>query len=110
MQTESVASTSSDPLKAVADALDTAVKATKEGIEKARETATGAMPAASEFLSQAAYKTCYGISFGVVFPTMLLVRAIPKDNAVVHGFIDGAHAAIDLVKEMKTKSVSGEPH
>ncbi len=73
MQTESVASTGTDPLKAVADALDTAVKATKDGVEKARETATGALPAAGEFLTQAAYKTCYGISFGVVFPTMLLV-------------------------------------
>ena len=112
MQTESVASTDTDPLKVVADALDTAVKATKEGMEKARDTATGAMPAATEFLSQAAYKTCYGISFGVVFPAMLLVRAIPKDNAVVHGFIDGAHAAMDLVNEMKTKSKpgEGEPH
>ena len=34
MQTESVGSTGSDPLKAVADALDTAVKATKDGAEK----------------------------------------------------------------------------
>ena len=110
MQTESATSTGSDPLKAVADALDNAVKATKEGVEKARETATGAMPAAGEFLSQAAYKTCYGISFGVVFPTMLLVRAIPKDNAAIHGLIDGAHAAVDLVKEMKAKSAAGEPH
>jgi hypothetical protein len=110
MQTESVASTGSDPLKAVADALDTAVKATKDGVEKARETATSALPAASEFLTQAAYKTCYGISFGVVFPTMLLVRAIPKDNAAVHGLVDGAKAALDLVKEMKAKSAAGEPH
>jgi hypothetical protein len=110
MQTESVDSTGADPLKAVADALDTAVKATKDGVEKARETATNAMPAAGEFLTQAAYKTCYGISFGVVFPTMLLVRAIPKDNAAVHGLVDGAHAAIDLVKEMKSRSVAGEPH
>jgi hypothetical protein len=110
MQTESVASTGSDPLKAVADALDTAVRATKDGVEKARETATNAMPAAGEFLSQAAYKTCYGISFGVVFPTMLLVRSIPKDNAAVHGLIDGAHAALDLVKEMKARSASSELH
>jgi hypothetical protein len=110
MQTESVTSTGSDPLKAVADALDTAVQATKDGVEKARETATSAMPAASEFLSQAAYKACYGISFGVVFPAMLLVRAIPKDNAAVHGLIDGAQAARDLLMEMKDKSASGEPH
>jgi hypothetical protein len=108
MHTESGASTASDPLKAVADALDVAVKATQDGAERAREAASGAMPAAGEFLSQAAYKACYGISFGVVFPTMLLVRAIPKDNAAVHGFIDGTQAALDLLKDMKAKSATGE--
>jgi hypothetical protein len=107
---ESVASTSSDPLRIVADALDTAVKATKEGVEKARASASDALPAAGQFLSQAAYKTCYGISFGVVFPTMLIVRAIPKENAAVHGFIDGAHAAMDSVREMQSRSVSDAVH
>ena len=107
MTSESVASTGSDPLRIVADALDTAVQTTKDGVEKARETASDAIPAAGQFLSQAAYKTCYGISFGVVYPTMLIVRAIPKNNAAVHGFIDGAHAAMDSVQEMKSRSASG---
>ena len=107
---ESVASQTSDPLKVVADALDTAVQATKDGVEKARATASDALPAAGEFLSQAAYKTCYGLAFGVVFPTMLIVRSIPKNNAIVHGFVDGAHAAIDSVNEMKAKSTSGVIH
>ncbi len=110
MQTESATSTGSDPLKVVADALDTAVHATKDGIEKARATASDAFPAAGEFLSQAAYKTCYGLAFGIVFPTMLIVRSIPKNNAIVHGFVDGAHAAIDSVDEMKAKSASGVIH
>ncbi len=35
---------------------------------------------------------------------MLLVHSIPKNNAVVHGFIDGAQAAKDSVQEMKSKS------
>src|SRR5271168_4693370 len=103
MTSESVASTSSDPLKIVADALDTAVQTTKQGVEKARATASDVIPAASQLLSQAAYKTCYGISFGVVYPTMLIVSLIPKNNAAVLGFIDGAHAAMDSVKEMKSK-------
>jgi hypothetical protein len=106
MQTESVASTGSDPLKAVADAMDAAVRATKDGVEDARATVAQAIPAASQFASQAVYKTCYAISFGVVFPTMLIARSIPKNNAAVHGLIDGAHAAIDLVSEMKSRSAS----
>jgi hypothetical protein len=104
MQTEPEASTGSDPLKVVADALDTAVQATKDGAEKAREAASDAIPAANEFLMKAAYNTCYAISYGVVFPTMLLVRSIPKDNAAVHGLIDGAHAAMDSLQEMKAKA------
>jgi hypothetical protein len=100
---ESAAAASSDPLKAVAEAMDAAVKATKEGVDEIRANA-----ASGEFLSRLAYKTCYAISYGVVFPTVFAARAIPKDNAAVHGFIDGAHAAIDMVGEMKSRSVSDE--
>ena len=66
-----------------------------------------ALPALSSFLSDITYKTCYAISYGLVFPTVLVARAIPKENAAVHGLIDGAHAAIDLVDEMRAKSLSG---
>ncbi|MGP0062206.1 MAG: hypothetical protein ACLQGP_01220 [Isosphaeraceae bacterium] len=104
MQTESEASTGSDPLKVVADALDATVKATKEGVDKARETASDAIPAAGQFLSEATYKTCYAISYGIVFPTMLLVHSIPKNNAAVNGLIDGAHAAMDSLREAKSSS------
>ena len=110
MQTVSVTSTVSDPLKSVADAMDAAVNAAKEGVEKARATAIDAVPAASQFLSRAVYKTCYSVSFGVVFPTMLIASFIPKNNAAVHGLVDGAHAAIDLVNEMKAKSASDASH
>jgi hypothetical protein len=108
MISESAASTGSDALRIVADALDTAVKTTKDGVEKARASASDAIPATGQFLSQAAYKTCYGLAFGVVFPTMLIVRAIPKNNAAIHGFIDGAHAATDSVRDMQFRSVSTE--
>jgi hypothetical protein len=86
--------------------MDAAVKAAKEGAEDARSTLAGALPAAGQFMSRAVYKTCYSISFGIVFPTMLIARTIPKNNAAVHGLIDGAHAAIDMVTEMKPKAVS----
>jgi hypothetical protein len=110
MQTETVVTTESDPLRAVADAMDTAVQTMKDGAEHARTAATDAIPAASQFLSQAVYKVSYTVSFGVVFPTMLVARWLPKDNAVVHGLIDGAHAAMDMVDEMRSKAEpSGTP-
>jgi hypothetical protein len=101
MSTESATPAGADPIKAVADAMDAAVKAAQEGAEGARESVAEALPAAGQLLSRIVYKTCYGISYGVVFPTMLAARAIPKDNAAVHGFIDGAQAAMDMVDEMK---------
>ncbi len=57
MQTDPVAAPDSDPLKAVADAMDAAVQAVKEGAESAKLTAADAWPAASRFLSRAVYQT-----------------------------------------------------
>jgi hypothetical protein len=108
MSDAAVNSTSSDPLKSVADALDAAVQAAKGGVEVAQASASEALPALGGFLSTLTYKTCYAVSYGVVFPTMLVVRAIPKENAAVHGFIDGARAALDLVDEMRSKSATEE--
>jgi hypothetical protein len=92
---------SRDPLKTVADALDTAVKAAKDGAADAKATAGKVLPAASRFLSRFVYTTSYTFSYGVVFPAMLLAKSIPSDNAIVHGLVDGANAANDLVVQMK---------
>jgi hypothetical protein len=103
MSSESAASATSDPLKAVADAMDAAVKAAKDGAEDARATAAEALSAPGQMLSKFVYKACYTVSYGVVFPSAFVARSIPKDNALVHGLIDGAHAAMDMVEEMKSK-------
>ena len=92
---------SRDPLKTVADALDTAVKAAKDGAADAKATAGKVLPAAGRFLSRFVYTTSYTFSYGVVFPAMLLAKSIPPNNAIVHGLVHGAHAANDLVVQMK---------
>jgi hypothetical protein len=103
MTDESVATPSSDPLKAVADALDAAVKVAEGGAQKARSTASDALPVAAKYMSSLVYNTCYSISYGLVFPSVMVARSIPKDNAAVHGLIDGAHAAMDMVEGMRSK-------
>ena len=108
MSNEAVITVSNDLLKSVADALDAAVQEAKGGVQDIRVTASGSLPALGSFLSGLTYKTCYAVSYGMVFPTVLVARAIPKENAAVHGLIDGARAAIDLVNEMRAKSPSGE--
>lgn len=107
MLNEAIDTAINDPLHSVAAALDTAARAARGGMEDASATVSGALPDLTSSLSGLAYKTCYAISYGIVFPTIFVVRAIPKENAVVHGLIDGARAATDVVNEMRAKSVSG---
>jgi hypothetical protein len=96
---------SADPLKAVADAMETALQAAKDGAADAKATVEKAFPGASRFLSRFIYTTCYTLSYGVVFPTVLIARSIPRNNAVVHGLVDGAQAAIDMVDQMKGREL-----
>jgi len=99
-------SLSGDPLKTVAEALETAVQAARDGAADAKATVDKVLPAASRFLSRFAYTTSYAISYGVVFPTVLIARSIPTNNAVVHGMVDGARAAADMVEQMKRRQAS----
>jgi hypothetical protein len=95
-----------DPLKTVAAALDTAVKAAKDGAADARATAGKAIPAAGRFLSRFVYTTSYTFSYGIVFPAVLIAKSVPTNNAVVHGFVDGARAASDTVDQMKGRPLA----
>ena len=61
--------------------------------------------ATSLFASRFVYSTCYTLSYGVVFPAMLLARAIPRNNEAVRGLIDGAHAAILKVDQIRGMSI-----
>lgn len=67
------------------------------------------LPESGSLWSQIAYKTCYAVSYGVVFPSVLIAQSIPKDNALVHGLVNGAHAAKDMAADLKTKKDAGEP-
>ena len=66
-------------------------------------------PEAGSLLSRIAYKTCYAISYGLVFPSVLIAQSIPPNNAFVHGLIDGAQAARDMAADLRTKKDAGEP-
>jgi hypothetical protein len=94
-----------DPLKTVADALDAAVKAGKDGAADAKTTAGKILPASGRFLLRFVYTTSYTLSYGVVFPTVLVAKSMPANNAVMHGFVDGAKAANDMVVQMKNRRV-----
>ena len=88
---------SADPLRSAADAMALALQAAKDGAADAQERVSQVMPAIGGFVTRLTYTTCYAVSYGVVFPTLLVARAVPKDNAIVNGLVDGARAARDAI-------------
>jgi hypothetical protein len=99
--------TTNETLNSVNDAMSSAVQAAKAGAADARAAVDKAIPVVSRFVSRFVYTTCYTISYGVVFPSMLIARSVPKDNAFVHGFIDGARAASDMVADYQANRLNG---
>src|SRR5262249_37822744 len=100
-RTVSAKTTAHEAVNSVASAWDVALQAAKNGGLDAKETAGKAFPAASRFLSEMVYRTSYSLAYGVVFPTIFVAKSIPANNAVVHGFVDGARAASEWVDELK---------
>src|SRR5262249_56802674 len=78
--------------------------AARAGAAEAPEASTRVWSASSLFASRFVYTACYTVSYGVVFPTMLLANSIPKNNAAVRGLVDGAQAAIQKVDQVRSSS------
>jgi hypothetical protein len=97
-----------DPLRTVADALDVAVTAARDGAADAKASAAKMLPATGRFLSRFVYTTSYAMSYGVAFPAILMAKSMPANNALVHGFVDGAKAANDMVVKMKNRRLEPE--
>ncbi len=85
--------------KGASTTMDSAVQAARDGAADAKAAVDRVVPAVSQFVSRFVYTTTYSLSYGIVFPAMLLARAIPTDNALVHGLVDGAQAARDMVED-----------
>ena len=81
---------SHDPIESTAGTLELVAQAAQRGAADAREAAARTWTATGLFVSRFVYTTCYIISYGVVFPSVLLARAVPVNNAAVRGLIEGA--------------------
>ncbi len=99
--TEAMNLPSPEPLDAATSALQTVTQAARDGAADAQVAAERVWSSASLFVSRFVYTTCYTISYGVVFPSVLLARTIPKDNIAVRGLIDGASDAIRKAEEVR---------
>lgn len=90
----------SDPLGSAQKTLDLVTEAAQRGATDAKEAAVRTLDTAARFLNRFVYTTCYSVSYGLVFPAVLVARAIPRDNAAVRGLIEGADAARKKVDEL----------
>jgi len=97
---DSQPTSSHDPIESTAGTLERVAQAAQRGAEDARQAAARTWTASGLFLSRFAYTTCYTISYGVVFPSVLLARAVPANNAAVRGLVEGAQAARHKVDEL----------
>ncbi len=66
-----------------------------DGTHETQLSVGAVFPATGRFLSRIIYNTSYAVSFGVTLPVMMVVHVVPKENALVHGLIDGGRAARD---------------
>jgi hypothetical protein len=88
----------SNILDRVADELDAAASQVPAG-GAPRSTFATVAGSPYRFLSKVVYTTGYGISFGFVFPSVLLARMVPKQNALVQGMIAGGTDASAMARQ-----------
>jgi hypothetical protein len=101
--TQTRAGANSDP--SGAGPFEIVTRAARDGAADASEAAARTWAATSLFLSRFVYTTCYSVSYGVVFPAMLLAQAVPRNNPAVRGLVDGARAAILEVDRLRGPSL-----
>jgi hypothetical protein len=80
-------------VNSVSGTMELFARAARDGAADAREAASRVMSGTGMFLSRILYTSTYTISYGLVFPVALVAQSIPRENAAVRGFIEGAHAA-----------------
>jgi hypothetical protein len=81
-----------DPLSELADAVDTAAETVAAGPQEAKIGSAARGPAADS-LAHYVYTGSYLLTFGVMFPTLMVARSISSNNPAVRGDADGARAA-----------------
>ncbi|MBX9788943.1 MAG: hypothetical protein K2Y37_08495 [Pirellulales bacterium] len=95
--------TKNDPLQQVAAAMSSAAEALKDGASDAAKAVQRIVPQGKVSLSKAAYSCCYFLSYGVAFPTLFVTSLLPTNNPLSNGLHDGAAAAGDMVKDLRSR-------
>jgi len=97
-----------DFLRKAAEAMVTASDAIKSGAGDAKTAAAKVYPATQRIFSKSVYATCYYLSYGVVFSSLLVAGLVPKQTPIYFGFVDGAAAANDSIKKMTSQRAAAK--
>src|ERR1700760_2303331 len=92
-----------DFLRKAAEAMVTASEAIKSGAGDAKTAAARMFPSAQRAVSKSVYASCYYLSYGVVFSSMIVAGLVPKNTSIRFGFADGAQAAHDAVEKLHNR-------
>jgi hypothetical protein len=80
----------------------------KKGAIAAKRAATKIASAPARVFDSAVYGGCYGISYGAVFTSLVIVKMLPANSLVTKGFHDGAKVARKDFKARQEKQVTAE--
>lgn len=78
----------------------------KKGAIAAKQAATKIASAPSRLFDSALYGACYGISYGAVFTSLVIVKMLPANSLVTKGFNDGSKVAHKDFKTRQEKHVA----
>jgi hypothetical protein len=80
----------------------------KKGATAAKKAVTKIASAPTRVFDSALYGACYGISYGAVFTSLVIVKMLPAHGLVMKGFHEGAKIARKDFKTRQEKHVTSE--
>ena len=86
----------------------TALVGVKKGAIAAKQAASKIATAPARVFDSALYGACYGISYGAVFSSLVIVKMLPANSLVTKGFHDGAEVARKDFKTHQEKHVASK--
>ena len=85
-----------------------ALMGVKKGAVAAKQAVSKIASAPSRMFDSAVYGACYGISYGAVFSSLLVIKMLPANGLAIKGFHDGAEVAHKDFKIRQEKHVAPE--
>jgi hypothetical protein len=99
--TMTTATTADDSLHSVSDTMGEGIKNASAAAARAGEKVREIGGTLGRSISRFTYKGAYMVSYGVVYATVFVASAVPRQNPLVEGLMDGGRAAIDALNEAK---------